>query len=330
MPTVSAAFRTAWEAAVQRPDRDVAPLRDALLAGDPSLAGSVETELLDGLLATSVLLARVAWIDPHETIAVYDDMAARWLDGTPLRFDGFPVGDDALARLATPGALPPDLPAALWQLAEDGIDSATITHRIAAFGAAYPAAHRDALARAMEAHPGWTELSAKTPMPRTRLDDVAACAPGTLGHAFYRLIVDNGYDIEVLDPDSVVGFHPAIDPSSRRILQTHEIIHLVAGYSTSALHEVAISGFQLAQFGHGYSRDFLATAFTITTVGTPIMAPIVLQVMLEGWRHGRQTRPLMLVDWHDAWNDTIDGLRARHGVTPYASLLPDIPVAPAA
>src|SRR5262249_59391240 len=140
----------------------------------------------------------------------------------------------------------------------------------------------------------------------------AACAPGTLGHAFHRLIVDNGFDIEVLDPDSVVGYHPVVDPTSRRILQTHEIWHLVAGYSTSALHEVAISGFQLAQFGHGYSRDFLATAFTITTIGTPVLAPVVLQVLLEGWRHGRQTRPLMLVDWEDAWNETSDGLRARH------------------
>lgn len=331
MSIVPASFRAAWEAAVCRPTRDVAPLREALVRdADPAQTAGVEPEMLDALLATSVLLARVAWIDPHETIAVYDDLASCWLDGTPLRFDGPPVGDDTLARVAAPGTLPPGLADALWQLAEDGIDSATITQRIAAFGGAYPASYREALARAMETHPGWDELSRKTPMPRTRLDDVVGCAPGTLGHAFYHLIVDNGYDIEVLDPDSVIGFHPAIDPSSRRILQTHEILHLVAGYSTSALHEVAISGFQLAQFGHNYSRDFLATAFTITTVRTAMMAPIVLQVMLEGWRHGRQTRPLMLVDWHDAWNDTIDALRARHGVAPYASLLPDIPVAPAA
>jgi ubiquinone biosynthesis protein Coq4 len=331
MSVVPASFRTAWEAAVRRPTLDVAPLRDALVRdADPSQTADVEPEMLDALLATSVLLARVAWIDPGETIAVYDDLASRWLDGTPLRFDGAPVSDATLARVAQPGELPSGAVEALWQLAEDGIDAATITARVAAFGAAYPAAHRDKLARAMEAHPGWEELARKAPMPRTRLDDVAGCAPGTLGHAFYRLIVDNGYDIEVMDPDSVVGYHPVIDPTSRRILQTHEIFHLVAGYSTSALQEVGISGFQLAQFGHNYSRDFLAAAFTVTTVRTPNLAPIVLQVTLEGWRHGRKTPPLMLVDWHEAWNETIETLRARHGIAPYESLFSDIPVAPAA
>ncbi|MCW5889140.1 MAG: hypothetical protein KIT14_01170 [bacterium] len=330
MSIVPAAFRAAWEDAVARPSSDVAPLRAASCAADPQLGDTVDPAVFDEQLAASVLLARVAWIDPHETIAVYDDMAARWLDGTPLRFDGPPAGAATLARLATPATLPDGLGAALWQLTEDGIDPATITPRIAAFGALYPPAHRDALARAMEGHPGWPELSRKTPMPRTRLGDVEGCAPGTLGHAFHRLIVDNGFDLEVLDPDSVVGFHPAIDPSSRRILQTHEILHLVGGYSTSALHEVAISGFQLAQFGHNYSRDFLAAAFTLTVVRTPAVAPVVLQVMLEGWRHGRQTRPLMLVDWHEVWDEPLDALRTRHAVQPYASLVPDLPPAPAA
>lgn len=330
MPIVPDAFRAAWEAAVRRPSPDVGPLRAALENADPQLRTAMDPALLDEMLAASVLLARVAWIDPQETIAIYDDMAARWLDGTPLRFDGPPVGAATLARVAAPAVVPDGVADALWQLAEDGIDPATITLRVAAFGALYPPAHRDALARAMGAHPGWADLERKPPMPRTRLADVERCAPGTLGHAFYHLIVDNGYDIEVLDPDSVVGFHPGIDPSSRRILQTHEILHLVAGYSTSALHEVAISGFQLAQFGHNYSRDFLAAAFAVTVVRTPPVAPIVLQVLLEGWRHGRGTAPLMLVDWQDAWNEPLEALRARHGVQPYASLVPDLPMAPAA
>lgn len=330
MPIVPDAFRTTWEAAVCRPSTGVGPLRAALEAADPQLRTAMDPALLDEMLAASVLLARVAWIDPQETIAIYDDMAARWLDGTPLRFEGPPVGAATLGRVAAPAVLPAGVADALWRLAEDGIDPATITLRVAAFGALYPPAHRDAQARAMEAHPGWAELGRKAPMPRTRLADVEGCAPGTLGHAFYHLIVDNGYDIEVLDPDSVVGFHPGIDASSRRILQTHEILHLVAGYSTSALHEVAISGFQLAQFGHNYSRDFLAAAFAVTVVRTPPVAPIVLQVMLEGWRHGRGTAPLMLVDWHDAWDEPLEALRARHGVQPYASLVPDLPMAPAA
>jgi ubiquinone biosynthesis protein Coq4 len=325
MATVHPDVRAAWAAAVATPHAAaVAALEEAFLrTADPAIRDGLERDRLVEMLWTSVLLARVAWIAPHETIPVYDDMAARWLDGAFMRFDGPPLGEATLARLAAPGALPAALPDLLWALAEDGIEAGTITQRIAAFGSAYEPSHRDACATAMAAHPGWDALAAKTPMPRTRLDDVAACAPGTLGHAFHRLIVDNGFDIEVLDPESVVGYHPVIDPTSRRILQTHEIWHLVAGYSTSSLHEVAISGFQLAQFGHGYSRDFLATSFTITTTTLPVLSPVVLQATLEGWRHGRRTPPMMLVDWHTLWDEPLDALRARHGVEPFVSALPD-------
>jgi ubiquinone biosynthesis protein Coq4 len=328
MATIHADLRAAWEAKV----RDFAwggpgiePLREVFArTADPAIRTALDPERLGEMLWTSVVLARLAWIAPDETIPVYDEMAARWLGGSFMRFDGPPVGDDTLARLGTPAALPPGLPALVWQLAADGIDSPTVTQRIAAFGAVYPGAHREACAHAMEAHAGWQELTRKSAMPRTKLDDVAGCAPGTLGHAFHRLIVENGFDIEVLDPDSVVGYHPVIDPTNRRILQTHEIWHLIAGYSTSALHEVAISGFQLAQFGHGYSRDFLATAFTITTLTMPVLAPVFLQVTLEGWRHGRQTPPLMLVDWDALWHEPMDAIRERHGVRPFISALPDI------
>jgi ubiquinone biosynthesis protein Coq4 len=327
MATVHPDVRAAWVAAVEAPRAAaVLTLVDAFRrTADPGIRDGLDPDRLGEMLWASVLLARVAWIDPHETIAVYDQLAARWLDGAFMTFGGMPVGDDVLARVSAPAALPVELPGLLWALAEDGIDGATVTQRIAAFGAAYDSEHREKCARAMALHAGWQELTGKTPMPRTKLDDVAACVPGTLGYAFHRLIVDNGFDIEVLDPDSVVGYHPVIDPTSRRILQTHEIWHLVAGYSTSALHEVAISGFQLAQFGHGYSRDFLATSFTATTVTIPVLAPVVLQATLEGWRHGRRTPPMMLVDWHTLWDEPLDGIRTRHGVEPFVSMLPDLP-----
>lgn len=327
MARVHPDVRAAWSAAVEAPGAStVDALADAFRrTADPMIRHALDDDRMTEMLWASVLMSRVAWLDPHETIAVYDELAARWLDGAFMAFGGVPAADDVLARLSSGATLPTGLPAMLWALAEDGIDAASVTQRIAAFGAAYDARHRDACARAMALHPGWPELAGKSPMPRTHLDDVAACVPGTLGYAFHRLIVDNGFDIEVLDPDSVTGYHPVIDPTSRRILQTHEIWHLVAGYSTSALHEVAISGFQLAQFGHGYSRDFLATSFTITTLTMPVLAPVVLQATLEGWRHGRRTPPMMLVDWHTLWDERLDAIRARHGVEPYVSVLPDLP-----
>ena len=67
---------------------------------------------------------------------------------------------------------------------------------------------------------------------------------------------------EVINPDDVVSCCPrsfaAQNRTNRRILQLHDVWHLFAGFGFTAQGEVAISGFQLAQFGQNYStRDFL-------------------------------------------------------------------------
>src|SRR5262249_38702514 len=126
------------------------------------------------------------------------------------------------------------------------------------------------------------------------------------------------------NPDHVTGYHPGIDGTNRRILQTHEVWHLVAGYSTSPLHETAISSFQLAQFGHNYSAIFLATTLTLMMFTAPIFLDPALQVMCEGWRHGRATRPLMLIDWFSLWQEPIDAIRSTYGITPFQSIVPDL------
>ena len=61
------------------------------------------------------------------------------------------------------------------------------------------------------------------------------------------------------------------------------------------------------------------------TLTMPVLAPVVLQATLEGWRHGRRTPPMMLVDWHTLWDEPLDAIRARHGVEPFVSVLPDLP-----
>ena len=78
------------------------------------------------------------------------------------------------------------------------------------------------------------------------------------------MLNSNGYDIEVIDADNVVlpGDYPAQNRTNRRILQLHDIWHLVGGYGFTGAGEVAISGFQMAQFGQNYSTRFLATVAT--------------------------------------------------------------------
>jgi len=306
---------------------------------------------LESLLWISVLFARVGFVTPEATLPVHDCIADGWLRGKAARsLDGidwepfwskplaqvraelavaepylrFEDEPEIAARLRAPGRLPQNLSVPFWATVGGEVDPAALTPTIAAFGGTFDEELKDAIARAILRHEGQDEVARLPQPPRVRIDDLRRCAPGTLGHAYYHLIVDNGFDPEVFDPDSIGGFHPGIDGTNRRILQQHEIWHLIAGYSISPLHETAISSFQLAQFGHSYSATFLATTVALLLFGQPVFAGIALQVMAEGWLHGRRTCPLMPIDWFSLWDEPIDELRRRFGIEPFQSVIPDL------
>ena len=287
---------------------------------------------LESLLWIAVHTLRVGFITPEAVLPVYERIADGWLRGkarllgrtAPAAQIDSVAEAAALPLVLQRGRIPEGLPPLLWRVVGQQVDPATITPTIAAFGGTYGDELKAACARAIRQFPEQAAIAAEPWPPRVNIDSLAGCAPDTLGHAYYHLIVDNGFDPEVLDPDSVTGFHPGVDGTNRRILQQHELWHLVAGYSTSPLHESAISSFQLAQFGHNYSAIFLATAITQILFSAPIFLDPFLQVTAEAWRHGRATRPMMRIDWEAQWHKSIVAIRTEHGIRPFESIIPDM------
>ena len=315
--------------ACQVPDGET-PL--AALEWHAATAASAAT--WESLLWIAVHTLRVGFIAPETALPVYERFSTGWLRGKasigyplpaqPAAAIDAAVEAAALPLLLRPGRVPEGLPALLWQVVGQQVDPATITPTIAAFGATYGEELKAACARAIRQFPGQDAVAAQPWPPRVDIHSLAGWAPQTLGHAYYHLIVDNGFDPEVLDPDTVTGFHPGLDGTNRRILQQHELWHLVAGYSTSPLHESAISSFQLAQFGHNYSAIFLATVTSLVVLQTPAFADPLVQVMCEAWRHGRTAPPLMSIDWPALWERSVEEIRTDFGIAPFRSAIPDL------
>ncbi|MEE4361754.1 MAG: Coq4 family protein [Pseudomonadales bacterium] len=267
-------------------------------------------------------LAWAAFAAPAAVAAVYDLFAAAWfaqpLDAAPG--EAGPIDGEETA-----------IPEAFWTALEGvlvgpeaGYDAASITAAVAALGGAL-APEFSGLAEAAARHwPDAVEVTERAVPGFIELAPLAALAPGTLGRTLHDLLTENGYDVEVLDRDAIrlSTLPPALRYLNTRILQMHDVWHLVAGYSTSASHEIAISAFQLAQFGHNYSAMFLAVVGAITHLQRPEVFPVIGLLVAEAWQHGRRTPPLMSVEWEAEWAADIEDIRARHGITPYESLLP--------
>lgn len=270
----------------------------------------------------------VAVAEPEQLVEVYDGLTLGWLGRAP---DGPPVG-----RGEAPGptdddpavAAPAELWDALWELVLDpdaGRDPADITARTAALTGLLPAAFHQRVAEVALAYPGVAAAAASGVPPRFSLEALAACPDGSLGGRLHSLVVDDGFDLEVLDRDALdLSDLPApLDYLNIRILQCHDVWHLVAGYETTGLHEVAISGFQMAQFGHQYSSMFLGVVLTKVAFSEPFEGMgFLLDTVLSAYAHGRRTPPLLGVEWEEVWDRPVAEIRSTYGITPYDSPYP--------
>ena len=224
-----------------------------------------------------------------------------------------------------------EIPESFWETfaetlagPEQGYDATSITVAVAALGGSVAEEFGELAESAAERHPGGNDAASQAIPDLTDIDALGKLPEGSLGHDLYRMLVDNNFDAEVLDREVIglANLPPALRYVNTRILQMHDVWHLAAGYQTTSLHEIAISAFQLAQFGHNYSSMFLATVATMSCCKTPAGFGLLMQNITEAWCHGRATPPLMPIHWESEWHETPEQIRARHGITPFKGSFP--------
>lgn len=264
-------------------------------------------------------LAWAAFAEPAATQTVYDHVANAWLD-TNLALDL--ISDQGRDSL-----LDDIFWTAFWSMiddAEQGYDATSITLRAAGMGAYVDEGFGIKAETVARNHAGVKTPEDKSIPGLISLDLLKTLPPESLGHDLYTMWTENNFDPEVLDRESIglSALPPALRYLNTRILQMHDVWHLVAGYETTALHEVAISSFQLAQFGHNYSAMFLATSLTIAGNRSPEGFGLLMHVVSEAWQHGRLSPDFMNVEWEDHWHKPTQILRDELEIQPFASVFP--------
>ncbi|MDA8868382.1 Coq4 family protein [Pseudomonadales bacterium] len=214
--------------------------------------------------------------------------------------------------------------AATVQGPEGGYDATSITVAVAGLAGALDANYGEFSEAAAIAHPGADSPTEKNVPPMLALKTLEVLPEGSLGRDLYSMWVDNGFDPEVLDRQAIGldQMSPALRYLNTRILQMHDVWHLVGGYQTTSLHEIAISSFQLAQFGHNYSAMFLATGATMSHIRTPQGFGLLMQNLAESWQHGRQMPAFMAIEWEDHWHKDIATVRSELGITAFKGSFP--------
>ena len=264
----------------------------------------------------AALFARAGFIEPALILKVYDAAAAGWAN----------QDFEPASLISGSGHAATSLWGPFWEFLDDDteIDAGAFTLRTARLGQFVDEGFVDRAGDASLDYPGVQEAARQGWPEKFQLADLAACPPDSLGSDFYRLIVDNSFDLEVLDRDELglAKLPPPLDYLNARILQCHDLWHIIAGYHTTALHEVAISAFQLSQFGHNYSAQFLAFITARAAVKRPESLPLLLETIFTAWRHGRSSPQLIGVDWPEIWGQPVASIRNQLGIAAYVSPFP--------
>ncbi len=154
------------------------------------------------------------------------------------------------------------------------------------------------------------------------LERLAECAPGTLGHAYWRFIIDNKLEQnlgrnyrkfnEELTSSGKLDRLPAdLSYMMVRGFQIHDFLHVLTGYEATDWGELALAAFYLAQLRFPYHAMRVAVTTAHMAFVRPGLIVDAMDAFVDGWSYGRRAHNLNFERWEDELDTPLEVLRAR-------------------
>ena len=129
---------------------------------------------------------------------------------------------------------------------------------------------------------------------------------GTLGREYARFLDDNG-----ITPDVFAKLPDVGDPRAAYIMlrmrQTHDLWHVLTGYSPDVRGEILLQAFT---YGQTRAPSSLLLAL-FGTVRWPLRWPGHVKALRAALQHGKAAAFLPLFRWEEHWATPVSDLRAR-------------------
>jgi len=155
-----------------------------------------------------------------------------------------------------------------------------------------------------------------------------ALPKGSLGHTYATVLKTMGYDINFFPkPDFYANLESDADYINYRVYATHDIHHIVSGFSLDNYGELGVISMSVAQYAHpGLAfTDLMALLLTWFSNDTPIdehesirdqarTAGYTFGMMSKGLQMGAAASPLFPVLWEERFGQDLQELRAELGI----------------
>lgn len=154
------------------------------------------------------------------------------------------------------------------------------------------------------------------------LEALGQLPQGTLGRGYADHLISHNFDpdyfrkIEVTDDESYCIM---------RIRETHDIWHVVCGFSPSPLGEIGIKAVELAQMRRPMAAVICCGAVFRYMMRDPDQLGHVLRAISTGYQLGLHAQKLLAQRWEDMWERPLAEIQAELGVVPATAEISDPP-----
>jgi ubiquinone biosynthesis protein Coq4 len=153
--------------------------------------------------------------------------------------------------------------------------------------------------------------------PDYKIDDLAKCAPGTLGYAYYRHMKDNGFDKDFYPAKKVVDVYTYV---GQRLNETHDLWHVLTGYSPSLEDEIGLQGFYAAQLESPFQMMIIGAGLLHAALINRNMIRPMMEAIEAGWKNGKVAKYLAVPHWEEMWDRSLEDIRREFNIKPYKTL----------
>lgn len=155
--------------------------------------------------------------------------------------------------------------------------------------------------------------------PSVNLDALLQLPEASLGYAYATYIKDAGFDPNFY---RLVKVEDDVSYFLLRMRQTHDIWHIVAGFSTDVFGELGLKAFELAQTHRTMSAVLIAGGLLSTLFKQPEKLDKLLEQIAIGYRLGAKAKPFFAKKWEENWERPLLVWRLELGVEPMKEYVP--------
>jgi ubiquinone biosynthesis protein COQ4 len=153
---------------------------------------------------------------------------------------------------------------------------------------------------------------------------------GSLGHTYATILGALGYDINFFpDPDFYNNLQSDADYINYRVFATHDIHHILSGFSLDGFGEIGVISISVGQFNHpGLAfTDLMSLLLNWFRNDTPEgqmdshaerlrTASYTFRMVSHGLEIAATAKPLFPVLWEERMEQDLEDLRAELGIEP--------------